>query len=193
MNDIGRAVRVLKSGGVIAYPTETTYGLGCDPRNAKAIAKIFRIKGRDKNKSVLLVAASISQVKKVAILEGESLQLAKKYWAGALTIILPARRVAKLSSRVTKRGEVAIRVSSSTSVQALVRRFGFPIVSTSANRSGETPCRSGRAVRSAFSGNRFQPDFIVDAGALPRRKPSTIVRVTKDGKLEILRQGSVRL
>jgi len=186
------AIRVLKSGGVIAYPTETTYGLGCDPRDTKAVDKIFRLKRRDAAKSVLLVASSIEQVRKVAVLSGPALRLAKHYWPGALTLVLPVKSDASLSPRVSKNGEVAIRVSSSVIVQTLTKRFGFPIVSTSANLSGQSPCRSARSMQQVFAAQGLTPDLIVDGGRLPARKPSTIVRVTASGELEVLRQGAVR-
>lgn len=181
---IREAVRVLKQGGVIAYPTETTYGLGCDPRNAAAIRRIFRIKGRSQKKSFLLVAATVAQVKKVAVLSGASVRLARRYWPGPLTLVL--------QQRSDPRKDIGIRVSSSGIVQKLASRFGYPIVSTSANRSGEVECRSGRAVVTRFSKQANQPDLVIDAGRLPRRKPSTIVRVTASGRLEVLRHGAVR-
>lgn len=179
---VALAAKVLRAGGVIAYPTETVYGLGCDPRNAKAVARIFRMKGREKRKPFLLVAASIGQVRRVAMLRGAASRVAERYWPGPLTLVLP-----------TKRGEIAIRVSSSPVAKAIARRFGHPIVSTSANRSGEPECRSGRAVRMLFERMRHGPDLIVDGGTLPRRKPSTIARIGADGSVEVLRAGAVRI
>jgi L-threonylcarbamoyladenylate synthase len=194
---IREAVGVLKSGGVIAYPTETTYGLGCDPRDATAVRRIFRIKGRDEKKPMLLVAASAAQVKKVAVVSGISARLAKRYWPGPLTLVLPIRRegggTPPLPKTITPRDEIAIRVSSSPIVQRLTRRFGFPIVSTSANRSGKQECRSGKAIEEFFSSRRNRPDLIIDGGTLPKRKPSTIARVKKDGTVDVLREGSVKI
>jgi len=180
---ISRAVDVLQHGGVLAYPTETVYGLGCDPRKSTAIRRIYSLKGRDRKKQLLLVAASIAQVRKVAKLEGAALTLAKRYWPGPLTLVLPSR----------KKGSVAIRVSSSPIVQRLCKAFGYPIISTSANRSGETECRSGRAVKALFAKSRLAPDFVIDAGRLPRRKTSTVARVKKDGTVEVLRDGAIKL
>ena len=137
---IKSAVAVLKRGGVIAYPTETAYGLGCDPRKAKAVAKIFRIKGRGKNKPLLLVAASVAQVRRLVRLPTTNYQLLTKYWPGPLTLVLPVKKGAwhaPLHKSIAPHGEIAIRFSSSPFVQELCRAYGFPIVSTSANRSGE--------------------------------------------------------
>lgn len=189
---IRAAARVLKRGGVVAYPTETTYGLGCDPRNTKAVAKIYRIKGREKKKPLLLVAASVAQVKMIAVLVGASLALARRYWPGPLTLVLPAKRTVH-GSRITVHGRLAIRVTSSSIANAIAKSFGFPIVSTSANRSGKADARSGRDIHRAFGTARHQPDLLLDAGTLPKRKPSTIVKAAPDGSFSTLRQGAVRL
>lgn len=195
-------IKTLKTGGVIAFPTETTYGLGCDPRNIKAIEKIYKMKGREKGKPFPLVAASVAQVRQVAMLQAISYKLQAQYWPGSLTLVLPVRPTAHLAHQIAPHGEVAIRVSSHLIVQQITRAFGFPIVATSANKSGKSECRSGRAVARAFACRCRActcpyacdaPDLILDAGALPRRKPSTIVRITTDGSVEILRQGAVRL
>jgi L-threonylcarbamoyladenylate synthase len=181
---IREAVRVLKRGGVVALPTETTYGLACDPRNAKAVAKIFKIKGRDRKKRLLLVASSMQQVKKVVKITGVSLGLAHRHWPGPLTLVLPAKK---------GKEEIAIRVTSSPIASEVARLFGSPIVATSANRSGKPECRSATAVARAFSKQKIQPDFILDGGMLPRRKPSTVAKIGKDGVIEMLRRGSIRL
>ncbi len=181
---IAAAVKVLKRGSVIAYPTETTYGLGCDPRNAKAVRRIYAIKGREKKKPLLLVASSTAQVKKVAKLVGANLEFAKRFWPGPLTLVLPARNGKK---------EIAARVSSSKFVQSLTEAYGFPIISTSANKSGKKECRSGRAIASTFQNQKNRPDFVIDVGSLPKRKVSTVARVGEDGRVEVLRHGAVRI
>jgi len=186
------ATRGLRRGDVIAFPTETTYGLGCDPRNAKAVARIFRIKGRAKTKSLPLVAASVAQVRRIAMLSAGARWLASRRWPGPLTLVLPIRQM-RLAKGIALRGEVAVRVSSSPFVRAVCQAYGFPIVATSANRSGESDCRSGRSVAQAFQSKKHQPDLVIDLGALPRRKPSTVARVREDGSIEVLRQGSIRL
>ncbi|OGL74519.1 threonylcarbamoyl-AMP synthase [Candidatus Uhrbacteria bacterium RIFCSPHIGHO2_12_FULL_60_25] len=186
---IRQAVRVLKRGGVIAFPTETTYGLGCDPRNVKAVAKVFRIKRRVTSKSLPLVASSVRDVRRIAVLDGLAARLARSHWPGPLTIVLPMKAV----GRSKRGGDIAIRVSASAFVRALVRAYGFPLVATSANRSGKPECRSGRAVVRVFQHAKTKPDLVLDAGALPKRKPSTIVRVGKDGRVEVLRKGAVRM
>lgn len=190
---IRAAVRVLKRGGVIAFPTETTYGLGCDPRSARAVSSIFKIKGRDQKKALLLVASSVADVKKVAEHAGPSKKLAARHWPGPLTLVLPARASARLAKGVASKKDIAVRVSSSLFVRALVRAYGFPIIATSANRAGEPDCRSGQAVTRVFSSQAHKPDLILDGGRLPHRAPSTVARVHTDGRVDVLRRGAVRL
>jgi len=187
---IAHAAGVLKNGGVIAYPTETAYGLGCDPRNRHAVQEIYRLKGRDRSKPLLLVASSLDQVKRVARIDGQVLRMAKKYWPGPLTLILPLKKPSVLVPGIAAHGEVAIRVSSSPIVQMLTRTFGFPIVSTSANKSGQPEARSARSIREIFGAKIH---FLLDGGALPKRKLSTVARVKPDGSIEIVRAGAVNV
>lgn len=189
---IRSAVRILKRGGVIAFPTETTYGLGCDPRNAKAARQVFSIKGRKKKKPLLLVASDLAQVRRVVDVSFIPKRLLK-YWPGPLTLVLPVKKAARLQKLVAPKGDVAIRVSSSKFVQRLTSAFNFPIIATSANKSGEPDCRSGRAVKRTFRDAKNTPDLILDAGSLPRRRPSTVARVEVDGNVRILRQGGIRI
>jgi L-threonylcarbamoyladenylate synthase len=195
-----RVAAALRQEKIIAFPTETTYGLGCDPRSAKAVRRLFRLKGRDVRKPLLLIAASKAQAEQVIEMarmtraQRETYQhLTKMFWPGPLTLVLPACKSAKLHRRVVPQNEVAVRVSSSVVARGLARAFGFPLVATSANRSGQAEARSGSGVERAFAAQADGPDVIVDVGALPARKPSTVARIRKDGTLEVLRQGRIRL
>ena len=184
-----KAVLVLRRGGVITFPTETSYGLGCDPRDARAVRRIFKIKGRDARNPLLLVAGSWAQVERVAHLSAKVKRLAKQYWPGPLTLILPLRKEARLADGVAYKGEVSVRYSSSADVRRLTRRFGFPIVATSANISGQPACRSAKEIRSV----NLEVDFIVDGGLLPLRKPSTVARMYGDGRIDVVRAGAISL
>lgn len=183
---IEEGVMALERGGMIAFPTETTYGLGCDPRNTEAVERIFRIKGRDHKKPLLLVAGSFEQAERVAFLSTQARQLAETYWPGPLTLILPARAEAELVDGVSVNGEVAVRFSSSELVQSLTNAFGFPIVATSANLTGQPDSRSADDVR-AYN---LEVDYIIDGGILPESKPSTVVRIKEDGEVEVIRHGA---
>lgn len=187
--DLQGAVLALREGGVITFPTETSYGLGCDPRDARAVRRIFKIKGRDARNPLLLAAGSWAQVERVAHLSAKVKRLAKQYWPGPLTLILPLRKEARLADGVAYKGEVSVRYSSSTDVRRLTRRFGFPIVATSANISGQPACRSAKEIRDV----NLAVDFIVDGGLLPLRKPSTVARVREDGRIDVVRAGATSL
>lgn len=186
---VSSAVAILKAGGVVVFPTETSYGLAADATNPKAVARVFAIKGRGWKKSFPLIAADLKMAEKYAFLSPALKKIAKNYWPGPLTIVAPLRRAIKVPSGVVRDSAVAVRVSSHPTARALARRLGRPIVSTSANLSGRPTCYSVAAVKKQLG---HQPDGYLDAGRLPRRKPSTII-MEKSGKIVVLRQGSVKV
>ncbi len=190
-NDIlSQAVAVLREGGVVVFPTETSYGLAADATNEAAVRKIFALKGRETKKSVPLIAADRAMVDRYAALEPEVAQLAKKHWPGPLTVVASARRgLAK--SVVRTDGTIAIRVSSHPIARALAKRLGRPIVATSANVSGQPACYSVRAFRKQID-LPSPVGCLIDVGALPHRKPSTLIK-EEGGEIVVLRQGSVRV
>lgn len=188
-NSVQEAVSLLQKGGVIVFPTETTYGLGCDPRNIEAVERIFAIKGRDWKKPLLLVAGSWAQVEGVAHLSPKARAFAREYWPGPLTLVLPKREDVALAPGVVMNEEVSIRYSSSEVVQRLTGAFGFPIIATSANLSGQPDNRSAQAVQEAG----LAVDYIFDGGNLPFSKPSTLARVQADGTIEVIREGAITL
>ncbi|HBW74152.1 MAG TPA: threonylcarbamoyl-AMP synthase [Candidatus Magasanikbacteria bacterium] len=193
-----QAVDVLKKGGVTVYPTETAYGLGADATNHRAVERIFKIKGRAHAKSVLLLMKDVAMVKRYALVSAEELSLMKKFWPCALTIVLrvkPEMRSKLAQGVVAKDGSIAVRVSSNTHAHALVKGLGKPLVSTSANRAGGANTYSVAGVKKQLGASLRAtsfPYYIYDAGILPRRKVSTIVRLYK-GRVEVLRQGEIIL
>lgn len=186
------AVSALKRGEVIAFPTETVYGIGCDPMNTKAVNRIFTIKGRDEGKPVQLIAGSVQQVKKLAEIDAANQSVMKKYWPGPLTLLLSLKKGVKLAPRVSPKRTIGVRVSGDAFMRELALTFGRPVAATSANRSGDPPATSGRGVVKAFQ-KEPKPDLLLDFGAAPKRKPTTVARINKDGTVEILRQGGVRI
>lgn len=193
---VEEAVNVLHSGGVIAYPTETSYGLGCDPRNLAALGKIYRIKSRATSKALPLVACSMEQVEKIFDVTNNVRGLVEKHWPGPLTVLLEPKDMSlRRSLPVFKDGLAAVRVSSHPFVHDLVCAYGFPLTATSANISDEEPCYSAQKVAEVFGefDKARQPDLIIDGGELSETEASTIVRVAPDGKLEVLRQGVISL
>ncbi|KJZ14539.1 tRNA threonylcarbamoyladenosine biosynthesis protein RimN [Halomonas sp. S2151] len=164
-------VDALRRGGVIAYPTEAVWGLGCDPDNEEALTRLLRLKRRDPAKGVILIAATIEQF--APWLEGLPADLHAPLvasWPGPNTWLVPDN--GRTPSLV--RGchdKVALRVSDHPGVQALCRAFGGPLVSTSANRAGEAPAMSEADIRRIF-GNEL--DAVVPGALGGNPRPSTI-------------------
>jgi L-threonylcarbamoyladenylate synthase len=166
-----RAVRVLRAGGVIACPTEGVWGLGCDPRNAAAVARILHLKGRSPGKGLILVAGDVEQVQPLL----GRVPLSRRAellgsWPGPITWIVPVGD--ELPRWITgKHDSVAIRVSDHFQLASLCRMFGGPIVSTSANLQGRPAARSALAVRRYFRG---AIDYLLPGELGGRRGPTTI-------------------
>ena len=179
------AVRVLRSQGVVGFPTDTLYGLAADPRSEVALARLTQLKGRAADKTVALVATSLDQAGEVAVIDGHALVLARRFWPGPLTLVVPARPGLTEGVR-SSTGFVGVRVPAHDVAQALAQAFGFPITATSANTSGADPTADPDEV------TRQLPalEWLIDAGVLAGGPPSTLVQVD-GGRVEVLREGAV--
>jgi L-threonylcarbamoyladenylate synthase len=183
---IAQAADVLRRGGVVAYPTDTLYGLAVDPRRDDAVGRLYAAKGRDASTAVPLIAASLEQAQEAATFGDADLRLAREFWPGPLTIVMPTRTgiaVPVLGDGAT----VAVRVPSHAVARALAAAFGFCITATSANRSGHRPAVTGAEVAVALEQTI---DLLLDAGPVPGGPPSTIVEITATGP-RLLRAGAV--
>lgn len=180
---IQQAITILKHGGTLVFPTETAYGLAADATNKHAIKKAVMIKMRPKEKLFPWIIANITMAKKYVQFSPLALKLAKKYWPGPLTIVLPKKH---------GNGSVAMRVSSNKIARVLTAGLGRPIISTSANLSGQKACYSATAVVKQFKNQPMQPNLVLNGGQLPKRAPSTIVQI-KEKKILIVRQGGIQL
>ena len=145
------AARLLRAGGVVAYPTEGVYGLGCDPLDGAAVETVLRLKGRSRRKGLILIAADFEQVAPfLAPLRDPKLRKRLALdWPGPVTWVLPAGWAVP-SWLTGGRDSLAVRVTAHAGAAALCRAFGRALVSTSANRSGGTPARSALGVRRLF-------------------------------------------
>lgn len=188
--DAGRleeAVRVLREGGVIAFPTETFYGLGADARNETAVEQIFRIKGRNfRNPISVIVADERDVIPLVEEIPAAAQILMEAFWPGPLTLVFRASSCV-LPRLTADTGKIGIRVSSHPLAGLLALGLGGPLTATSANLSGEPECSSAAAVIRALG---ELPDAVVDGGETPGGTGSTIVDVTVFPP-RILREGAI--
>jgi L-threonylcarbamoyladenylate synthase len=180
------AARVLRAGGLVAYPTETFYGLGASASDGVAVERLARAKGRPDGKPLPLLAADHAQVESVAELRGAAATLAERFWPGPLTLVLPA--LPGLPEPVTAgTGTVAVRVPGSEVARALAAAVGGPIVSTSANLAGEPPPRAVAELAAALVA---RIDHVLDGGWTPGGAPSTIVAFDEAG-IRLVRAGVI--
>ncbi len=181
------AVEIMKKGGIVAYPTDTIYGLGADIRNDVAVQKIFAAKRRPANQPLPILLADVSQVENVARdIPDVARRLAQQLWPGSLTIVL--HRSNTVPDAVTGGGDkVAVRIPQHPVPIALIRGLGTPITGTSANVSGKPNPVSAHDVRDQL-GDCI--DMIIDGGRCPGDTPSTVVDVTGEYPA-IIRDGAI--
>lgn len=184
---LARAAALLKSGGVVAFPTETYYGLAVDPFNIHALEKLFAIKNRPSSQPILVLIAEVEQIRGLAPpLPAVFQLLISRFWPGPLTLVCPA--LPTLPDLLTgKTGTVGIRQSPHPVARALVSAFGGPITATSANRSGEQAAVTASEVAQSFAG---ATDLILDGGSTPGGAGSTLVGLGEKG-LVCLREGRI--
>jgi len=184
---IRHAASILRSGGVVLYPTETFYALGAIPGIAKAVNRVFEIKGRAREKPLPLIASDLQAVISAASEWPKSAEvLAGIFWPGPLSIVVPA--VASLPPALhAGTGKIAVRISSHPVASALAQASGGLIISTSANIAGEPPPRSPGAVAAKLL---LVVDALIDAGNLQGGLPSAIVDVTVN-PVALIRAGKI--
>ena len=176
----------LRSGAVVAYPTDTLYGLGADPRNARAVDRVFAIKGRPDDKPLPLIAADPASASAAGRMTPLAMRLAARFWPGPLTLVVLADpSIVEGVHRGT--GRVGIRVPDHAVARELAREAGGVLTATSANRSG-APATSDPDVVAGLAADGL--DVLLDAGFAPGGPPSTIIGVTGEAPV-LLRAGAV--
>ena len=178
---------IILNNGVIGYPTETVYGLGANALSDVAVEKVFDLKGREKNKPILIISSKIEQVKSLVSSFPEKVEaLARAFWPGPLTMVLKADP--RLSRLLLGGGnQVGIRIPGNKICLELLKRCGVPITSTSANISGQKNPISASEVCENF-GHKL--DLIIDGGKSQSRVPSTVVVVEED-TVKLIREGVI--
>jgi tRNA threonylcarbamoyl adenosine modification protein (Sua5/YciO/YrdC/YwlC family) len=180
---IAQAVELLKGGGVIAYPTDTTYGIGCSIFSKRGIERIYLLKQREKKKPFSFICADLSEVARYARVSNYAFKILKRYLPGPYTFVLEATGVVP-DLLITKQKTVGIRIPDNAICLGLVRELGHPIVTTSANRSGDEPIGDPFDV-DAELGNQL--DLVVDGGVLTA-DVSSVVSLIGD-VASVLRKG----
>lgn len=188
---IARAAEILRSGGLVAVPTETVYGLAARADDDEAVARIFAAKGRPSFNPLIVHVASLDQAALLAEFSPEALRLAETYWPGPLTLVLPRWRDAALALAVSAGLEtVAIRMPAHPAMQSVLREGGMPLAAPSANRSGFISPTSAAHVLTSLDG---RIDAVLNGGECERGLESTIVAVRDTGELDVLRPGPLDL
>jgi len=180
---IDKTVEVLKEGGVIAYPTDTIYGFGCDMYNKKAIQRIYQIKKRDLKKPFSFICSDLKNISLYAQVTNQDYKIMRRRLPGPYTFILQGTKLVP-KIMLTKRKTVGIRVPDNNISLALVRGLGNPIISTSVGFSGGEVLSDPSLIEEAFGS---QINVTIDGGILSNQ-PSTIISLLDD-RIEVIREG----
>ncbi|OQY19540.1 MAG: threonylcarbamoyl-AMP synthase [Desulfobacteraceae bacterium 4572_35.1] len=180
---INKVVECLRSGGVIAYPTDTIYGVGCDIFNKKGIKKIHQLKQRDVRKPFSFICSDIAEISRYAHVSNMAFKIMKRHLPGPYTFVLDAARIVP-DIIATKQRTVGVRIPDNNIVLEIVRALGQPIVTTSANVSGDETYQDPSLIQDDWGS---LVDMVVDGGLL-YGDPSTVISLRND-EIEVLRQG----
>ena len=178
------AAITVKKGDLVVFPTDTVYGVGCDPRNPKSIESIYRIKKRSESKNLPVLGYSKKEITKIAIFDKIANKIADKFWPGPVTLVLKLKDE-KIKRAMNLDDKIAVRVPNHPCTLSLLKECKL-IVGTSANYSGNPPYSDPKKVLESFSGF----DVFLDGGIIPNFIESTVVEIV-EGDLKILRQGKI--
>ena len=186
-NDEGirKSVEIIENGGVIIYPTDTVYGIGCNPYDANAVKKIYEIKSREKIKSLPVLASSIEIVKQISIIDEFTEKIIKKYWPGPLTLILKLKDK-NLKESLNLEDKIAVRIPNSVCTLKLLNKCNL-LVGTSANVSGDSSFTDPQECMK----NVKNYDIFVDGGTITSKGESTIIEIENE-KIHVIREGALK-
>ncbi|MEM2759840.1 MAG: L-threonylcarbamoyladenylate synthase [Nitrososphaerales archaeon] len=176
----------VRKGKVVVYPTDTVYGLGCDPYNDSAVESLLEIKGRERGKPMPLLCSSVDTACKIGKVEQDAKKLAERFWPGALTIVVTLND-RKISDKVTGRtGSIGLRVPDHPCALKLIDACGGVLIGTSANRSGFPSANDANEVLGSISGF----DILIDGGRTSGIE-STVLKIA-DKKITVVREGRIK-
>ena len=180
---IEKIVTVYENGGIIAFPTDTVYGIGCDPFNSESISKIFELKNREGGKKFPILGASKNELEKIVKFNSNAERIAERFWPGQVTLLLPIRK--EIVNMIKNNGKLAVRVPGNECVLSILKHCKL-IVGTSANISGEKSIVDSNELKIKLP----KVDVLVDGGKIVSSGESTIVDFV-NGELKMIREGSV--
>jgi len=183
-NGIIMASDIVKKGGTVVFPTDTVYGIGCDPFNSKAVRSIYRIKGREESKQLPVLGFSISEISKIAVFDELSKRFAAKFWPGPLTLILGVKDE-KIAKSLGLGEKIAVRVPDHPCALKLLKECKL-LVGTSANIAGRPSSADSHEIIKELEGY----DILLDGGKIPNSVESTIIEVV-GSKFRTIREGKV--
>jgi|TARA_B110000090_G_scaffold50696_1_gene57984 L-threonylcarbamoyladenylate synthase len=182
---IEKTFQVIKKGGIVVFPTDTVYGIGCNPYNANAVEKIYEIKSREKIKSLPVLAYSLDTVKEIARIDTFTEKIIKKYWPGPLTLILELTDK-KLKKSLNLDNKIAVRIPDSKCTLKLLEKCGL-LVGTSANISGSPPSTDPKECLK----NITNYDVFLNGGTITSKGESTIIEIENE-EIKIIRKGVLK-
>ena len=186
-DNILAASKIVRRGGLVTYPTDTVYGLGCDPLNVEAVKRLFKTKG-ERKKPLPILASDVEHVEKIAYLSKRAKRITARFWPGPLTLVVPKKPA--LPDVVTcNLDSVGVRVPRHDTALQLIHLSKGLLVGTSANKTGEKPPQTAYEAAEQLG---KEVNIILDGGPTALGKPSTVVDLTSE-KPKILREGSIRL
>ena len=181
---IEKASQIISQGGIVIFPTDTVYGIGCNPYNKESVEKIYKIKSRDIMKSLPVLTYSIETAEKIVEFDQFTKKIVKKFWPGPLTVILKVTDK-KIKESLNLENKIAIRVPDHKCTLELLKKCNF-LVGTSANISGDLPYKDSEECLK----NLKNYDIFVDGGIITSKGESTIIEI-ENGQIKIIREGSL--
>ena len=182
-NGISKIVKSYENGEIIAFPTDTVYGLGCDPFKRDSVTQIYELKKRDGEKRFPILGISKVELKKIVEFNSDAEKISDEFWPGQITMLLPIKK--EISQKIESNGKLAVRVPDNECILTILKRCKL-IIGTSANISGEKSILNSYELKIKLP----KVDILVDGGKIVSQGESTIIDFV-DGKLKMIREGSV--
>ena len=182
-NGINKIVNAYENGQIIAYPTDTVYGIGCNPFNKDSVSKIYNIKNREGEKRFPILGFSKKELEKIVEFNKIAEKISEKFWPGQITMLLPIRK--EITQRISNNGKLAVRVPNNECVLSILEKCKL-IVGTSANISGEKSILDSNECKTQLP----EIDILVNGGKITSLGESTIIDFIDD-QLKVIREGSI--